>query len=75
MDKIMVAFLSKKDLKKVNRALTAAGWLPYPGDRTPGHPEGCGAGFVGNLVDWLAPVDHWAREGIVEIVKHALDEY
>ena len=67
-ERMNVMYLDEKTLKIVNAALVAAGYAPYPGDRTTAQPQGCGAGFVMNLVDSIAGADPDARREVRGIV-------
>lgn len=66
------AYMSKSQLSKVNKALEEAGYSLYPGDRTTAQPEGCKAGYVSNLLDYLAAGDASGQQQIYHIINRTL---
>jgi hypothetical protein len=66
------AHINKTQLKKVNKALAAAGYSKYPGDRTTAQPEGCGSGYVSNLLDYLAAGQSIDQQKIWKIINDTL---
>jgi hypothetical protein len=64
--------INKTQLKKVNKALAAAGYSEYPGDRTTAQPEGCGSGYLSNLLDYLAAGQSGEQQRVLKIVNDTL---
>lgn len=69
---IQATFINKTQMKKVNKALDEAGFSGYPGDRTTAHPNGCGSGYVSNLVEYIGGQDHDAKNKVLAIVRQVL---
>ena len=66
-------YINKTQMREINSALRAAGYSTYPGDRTTAKPDGCGAGYVSNLIDHIAGADPDARKEVKRIVKDTIE--
>jgi hypothetical protein len=66
------AHINKTQLKEVNKALAAAGYNEYPGDRTTAQPEGCGSGYLSNLLNYLAAGQSGEQQKIWKIINGTL---
>lgn len=66
-------YINRTQMRKVNSALRAAGYVAYVGDSTTAKPDGCGAGYVSNLIDHIAGVDPDARKEVRKIVKSTIE--
>lgn len=69
---MLAEWINKTQLKKVNSALRQAGYAPYAGDKTTAQPNGCGAGYVMNLIDNVAGSDPSARQEVERILADTL---
>lgn len=65
------SFISKTNMKKVNRALKAAGYSEYPGDRTTAQPNGGGSGYMSNLLNYMAAGRPGEQRQILSIINNA----
>ena len=65
------SFINNHEMKKVNAALSKAGYAEYPGDSTTAHPDGCKRGYVSNLLKFLAQTDTDAQK-ILSIINQTI---
>lgn len=70
---MLARWINKTELKKVNSALRKAGYGPYPGDTTTAFPNGCGAGYVMNLINHVAGADPDAQKEVKQILSDTLN--
>lgn len=62
------SFISKTNMKKINRTLKSIGYSEYPGDQTSSGRNG--SGYVMNLLNYFEPSDQEAQRKIMSAIQN-----